>query len=70
MPNKSDLLKQLGWNDILIQHFMIDDSDYAERKQTDDNHVEVFDSNSFTITYNAEISGTATIVRAITSAKY
>lgn len=63
MPNKSDLLKQLGWSDILIQHFMVDDSDYSETKIIDDNHVEVFDSNSFTITYNAEISGTATIVK-------
>lgn len=65
MPNKSDLLKQLGWSDILIQHFMVDDSDYSETKIIDDNHVEVFDSNSFTITYNAEISGTATIVKTM-----
>lgn len=62
MSKKVDLLKQLGWDDTLIKHFMINDSDYIEKTQSNNSHVEICDCNSIIITYNSELSGTAATV--------
>lgn len=63
MPTKSDLLRQLGWDDSLIKHFLIDDTAYEEKDRDNEKEVEIVDSNSITITYNAESSGNAAIVK-------
>lgn len=59
---KSDLFKELGWNDQLIQHFMIKDTEFGDEE---DQHlvVEVSDTRSMTVTFNAENSGSNYIVR-------
>ena len=57
MSTKSDLLRQLGWDDTLIEHFLISD-EYIE-KTKEDLLAEVFDTNSMTITYNAGLSGSS-----------
>ncbi len=59
MAKKSDLLKELGWDDRLIEHFLIDNSDYTEKELIEDNRVTVYDSSSFTIAYNVEESGSS-----------
>lgn len=63
MTRKSDLLKELGWDDKLIQHFMIEDSVYDNK---DENQLvaEVSDSRSMTVTFNAENSRSIFIVGA------
>ena len=60
MEKKSELLKELGWNEDLIQHFMIDDSVYsnAEEKELE---TEMYETNSMTFTYNAGMTGFFTI---------
>ena len=50
MPQKSNLLKELGWDDALIKHFMIEDSEFVEPPHTE-LKTEVFDTNSLTISY-------------------
>lgn len=52
MQKKSNLLKELGWDDRLISHFMIDDSEYNSN-QSELPMVEVYESNTLTITYNS-----------------
>ena len=56
MKKKSDLFKELGWDDQLIKHFLIEDSDFDENE---DHQLiaEVSDSHSMTITFSAENSG-------------
>ena len=56
MEKKSELLKELGWSDDLIQHFMIDDSEYsnAEEKELE---TKMYETNSMTFTYNAGMTG-------------
>ncbi len=44
MGKKSDLLKELGWNDDLIRHYMIEDSDYGETVESQ-LVAEVYDSH-------------------------
>lgn len=61
MPKKSNLLKELGWDDALIKHFMIEDSEFVESPHTE-LETEVFDTNSLTISYNAFASGTAAVL--------
>lgn len=62
MGKKSDLLKELGWNDDLIRHYMIEDSDYSETVESQ-LVAEVYDSHSMTVTFNAENSGSSFVVR-------
>ena len=56
MKKKSDLFKELGWDDQLIHHYMINDSEFDEK---DDQQLiaEILDSRSMTVTFNAENSG-------------
>jgi len=61
MPKKSNLLKELGWDEALIKHFMIEDSEFVESPHTE-LEAEVFDTNSLTISYNAFASGTSAIL--------
>ena len=62
MKVKSELLKELGWNDTLIQHFMVDDSgENVGREEAYD--VGVFDSRSLTLTINAEQSGSIYLIK-------
>ena len=56
MATKKDLLKELGWNKELIQHFMVDDSTYHKDQELEYQN-EVFESNTLTFTYNAQVSG-------------
>lgn len=56
MVKKSELLKELGWNEDLIQHFMIDDSIFSEHEESD-LKTEMFETNSMTVTFNSENSG-------------
>jgi hypothetical protein len=56
------LLKELGWNDDLIRHFMVTDSGETDR-QEDQTVVEVFDSHSMMLTFNAENSGSLYVVK-------
>ena len=62
MSKKSDLLKELGWNDELIQHYMIEDSE-----SKNENHhpleVEKFEANHMTIIYNAETAGSRVLLK-------
>ena len=61
MVKKSDLLRQFGWDEKLINHFVIEDSEFIESEHSDSNLVETYDSKSVTITYNAELFGTSLI---------
>lgn len=62
MPKKSSLLKELGWNDELIRHFMIDDvhKDEALEELSD---AKVYDSHSITLTFNAEKTGSSFFIK-------
>ena len=44
MNSKSELLKQLGWSDEQLTHFMIDDRDDTPQNTVDE--VEIFESVS------------------------
>jgi len=50
MTKKSDLLKELGWGEDLICHFMIEDSEFAEIGEPELT-AEVYDSHTLTITF-------------------
>ena len=56
MKSTSELLKELGWDDDLIQHYMIEDSDHSD---TGDIELvaQVFDSRTLTVTFSAECAG-------------
>ena len=56
MTKKSDLFKELGWDDKLIQHFLIEDSEYDDKEEKQ-LVAEVSDLRSMTVTFNAENSG-------------
>ena len=56
MATKKELLKELGWNDELIQHFMVDDSTYRVDQDLEYQN-EVFETNTLTFTYNSQVSG-------------
>ncbi len=56
MKSKTNLLKELGWSDELIQHFMIEDCEYSDDKELE-LQTKVYESNSLTFTYNAPVSG-------------
>ncbi len=62
MIAKSDLLKELGWNDDLIRHFMVTESGETDR-QEEPAVVEVFDSHSLTLTFNAGNSGSLYVIK-------
>ncbi len=62
MKKKSDLFKELGWDDQLIQHYMIEDFDFDE-KEEQQLVAEISDTRSMTVTFNAENSGSNFIVR-------
>ena len=61
MASKKHLLKDLGWSDEIIRHFMIDDSEYTD---TDEPELvaTVYDTSSFIVNSNQKISGNAVIV--------
>lgn len=63
MTKKSELLKELGWSEDLIRHYMIEDSDIVE---TGANELiaEVHDSHSMTVIFSAENSSTSSFVVA------
>lgn len=63
MPQKTNLLKELGWDDALIKHFMIEDSELISEPQ-EELKTEVSDTNSLFINYNAHSSGTALILES------
>lgn len=56
MATKKELLKELGWGEDLIQHFLVDDSKYIPDQEME-YHNEIFESNSLTFTYNAQVNG-------------
>lgn len=53
MAKKSDLLKELGWTDDLIRHYMVEDMD-AGNFGNDELIAEVHDMHSMTVTFTAE----------------
>lgn len=53
MSKKSDLLKEMGWTDELIEHFMVSDSEYKESKEQD-LIAEVYDSHYLKVSFSAE----------------
>jgi len=61
VPKKSNLLKELGWNDALIRHFMVEDGEFVNQAKTE-LKTEVFETSSFTMSYNALASGTTAIL--------
>lgn len=63
MNTKSDLLKELGWTEELIQHYFIDDSDFSDQP-TDNLTPSIFDSNTYTVVCRAETSGNQIVVSA------
>lgn len=62
MAKKSDLLKQLGWNNQLIQHFMVVDTEYTNN-ENNQLKVEVYDSSSLKVSLNSEKSGSTILIR-------
>ena len=62
MKKKSDLFKELGWDDQLIQHYMIEDFEFDE-KEEQQLVAEISDARSMTVTFNTENSGSNFIVR-------
>ena len=56
MKSTSELLKELGWDDDLIQHYMIEDSDRSDAGDTE-LVAQVFDSRTLTVTFSAECAG-------------
>ncbi len=63
MLKKSNLLKEIGWDDKLIQHFMIIDSD-ENASQEDPLIAEVYDSHSLTLTFDTANSGSSFFVKS------
>ena len=61
MASKKNLLKELGWSDELISHFMIDDSEYTDTDKPE-LVATVYDMSSFIVNSNQKISGNAVIV--------
>ena len=61
MKKKSDLFRELGWDDLLIKHYMIDDSE-VEGKEEQELVMEVSDSHSMTLTFSAENAASIYIV--------
>ena len=53
MAKKSDLLKELGWTDDLIRHYMVEDMDFGDFGK-EELISEVHDTNSMTVTFTAE----------------
>jgi len=56
MATKKDLLKELGWTDEIIRHFMVDDRVYQSDHESELQN-EVFESNTLTFTYSAQMNG-------------
>ena len=53
MAKKSDLLKELGWTDDLIRHYMVENADTREIGN-EELIAEVHDTHSMTVTFSAE----------------
>lgn len=53
MAKKSDLLKELGWTDDLIRHYMVENADTGEIGN-EELIAEVHDTHSLTVTFSAE----------------
>ena len=49
---KRDLLKEIGWNDELIKHFMVDDIP-CETETEENMSIPVQDTSTMTFTYNS-----------------
>lgn len=62
MKRKSELFKELGWDDQLIKHFMIEEAE-SDDKEERELIAEVSDSRSMTVTFSAENSGSNYIVK-------
>lgn len=62
MSNKRDLLIELGWDENLLRLYLINDS---ESDDSNDQQfiAEIFDSNSLTVTFNAENSSSIFKIR-------
>lgn len=69
MKSKVGLLQELGWNDELIKHFMIDDTEYLEQPEHE-LRADVFETNTFTLTCNAQNSIDYTLYSTEHSKKY
>ena len=62
MPKKTDLLKELGWDDKLIQHYMVEDS-IDDRSVDQELVAEVFDTHTMTVTFYAENNSSRFVVK-------
>lgn len=60
---KSELLRELGWNDELIKNYILDDDgfDYEEEPNISG---DIFETNSMIITYNSDTSASNLIIDA------
>ncbi len=61
MVSKNSLLKELGWSDELINHFLIDDSEYTENSISEFSAT-VYDTNTFVINASQNLSRNAVII--------
>lgn len=62
MFKKSNLLKELGWNDALIRHFMVEDGEFVNQAKTEPK-IGIFETNSFIIDRDALTSGTTVFIK-------
>ena len=53
MGKKSDLLKEMGWSEDLIKHFLISTSEYSELPEQE-MVAEIYDSHSLKLSFSAE----------------
>ena len=56
MASKKNLLKELGWSDELIKHFMIDDSEYIDSDKPE-LVATIYDTSSYVVNLNHKVSG-------------
>lgn len=62
MFKKSNLLKELGWNDALIRHFMVEDGEFVNQAKTEPK-TEIFETNSFIMDRDVLTSGTTVFIK-------
>lgn len=60
MSKMVTILRSMGWDEELIQHFMIEDRDIEESTESIITN-EIYDTNSITLTVN-EINGGSNLV--------
>lgn len=61
MYKKSQLLKELGWDDKLIKHYMVEDSE-EDVNVEQELVAEVFDTHTMTVTFSAENNTSSFII--------